>query len=149
MKGVFEPGVNDGGAPAVTALMGHHVDVAFNPLSEVVSQARAGEVKALGIFGKSESPVLPGTKTLEAQGYKVCMTGASGVCAPAGASKDVVQPYSEAIKKALGDPDHQKKLVEMGYIVNYLSPEDYAAFWAQYESDVKPLLEMGKAEMAK
>lgn len=139
----------DGGAPAMTALMGNHVDVAFNPLSEVLSQAKAGGIKVLGLFGKSESPLLPGTKTLEAQGYKVYMTGASGVCAPAGVSKEVIQAYSEAIKKALGDKEHQRKLIEMGYILNYLGPEEYTAFWAQYESDVRPLMEMGKAEIAK
>ena len=138
-----------GGAPAVTALLGGHVDVALNPLSEVVSQAKAGAIKVLGIFGKSQSPLLPGTKTMEAQGYKVYMTGASGVCAPAGVSKEVVQAYSSAIKKAVTHPEHQKKLVEFGYIPNYLSPEDYAAFWAEYETDVKPLMEMGKAEIAK
>jgi tripartite-type tricarboxylate transporter receptor subunit TctC len=139
----------DGGAPAVNALLGGHVDVAFNPLSEVVSQAKAGKIKVLGIFGKSLSPVLPEVMTMEAQGYKVYMTGASGVCAPAGVSKEVVQAYSDAIKKATADKDHQKKLVDLGYIVNALGPEEYSAFWAQYESDLQPLIEMGKAEIAK
>jgi tripartite-type tricarboxylate transporter receptor subunit TctC len=139
----------EGGAPAITALMGNHVDVALNPLSEVLSQAKAGKFKVLGIFGKSESPLLPGTKTMESQGYKVYMTGASGLCAPAGVSKDVVKVYSEAIKKAVTDMEHQKRLIEFGYIPNYLSPEEYASFWSEYESDVKPLLEMGKAEIGK
>lgn len=138
-----------GGAPAVTALLGGHVDVALNPLSEVVSQVKAGAIRVLGIYGKSESPLLPGVKTMEAQGYKVYMTGASGVCAPAGVSAEVIQVYSAAIKKAVTDPEHQKKLIEFGYIPNYQSPEAYAAFWAEYESDVKPLMEMGKAEIAK
>lgn len=139
----------DGGAPAVNALLGNHVDVAFNPLSEVVAQAKAGKIKVLGIFGKSQSPALPEVKTMEAQGYRVYMTGASGVCAPAGVSRDVVQAYSAAIKKATADQEHQKKLVELGYIVNALGPEEYDAFWAQYESDLQPLIEMGKAEIAK
>jgi tripartite-type tricarboxylate transporter receptor subunit TctC len=139
----------DGGAPAVNALLGGHVDVAFNPLSEVVSQAKAGKIKVLGIFGKSLSPILPEVKTMEAQGYKVYMTGASGVCAPAGVSKEMIQAYSDAIKKGTAEKEHQKKLVDLGYIPNPLSPEEYSAFWAQYESDLQPLIEMGKAEIAK
>jgi tripartite-type tricarboxylate transporter receptor subunit TctC len=139
----------DGGAPAVNALLGGHVDAAFNPLSEVVAQAKAGKIKVLGLFGKSPSPLLPDTKTMEAQGYKVYMTGASGVCAPAGVSKDVIQAYSDAIKKATADTEHQKKLIELGYIPNALGPAEYEAFWAQYETDLQPLIEMGKAEIAK
>jgi tripartite-type tricarboxylate transporter receptor subunit TctC len=138
-----------GGAPAVTALLGGHVDVALNPLSEVVSQVKGGALRVLGIYGKSESPLLPGTKTMEAQGYKVYMTGASGVCAPAGVSQEVIQAYSTAIKKAATNPEHQKKLIEFGYIPNYQTPEEYAAFWAEFESDVKPLMEMGKAQIGK
>jgi tripartite-type tricarboxylate transporter receptor subunit TctC len=139
----------DGGAPAVTALLGGHVDVAFNPLSEVVSQAKAGKIKVLGLFGKRGSPLLPETKTMEAQGFKVYMTGASGVCAPRGVSPDVVRAYSEAIKKAVTTQEHQQKLIELGYIPNYLGPDEYAAFWAEYEADVKPLMAMGKAEIGK
>jgi tripartite-type tricarboxylate transporter receptor subunit TctC len=139
----------DGGAPAITALLGGHVDVVFNGLSEVVSQAKAGQIKVLGTFGKQASPLLPGTRTMEAQGYKVYMGGASGVCAPAGVSKEVVKAYSEAIRKAVTDKQHENKLIELGYIPSNLGPEEYASFWAEYESDVKPLMEMGKAEIAK
>jgi tripartite-type tricarboxylate transporter receptor subunit TctC len=139
----------DGGAPAVTALLGNHVDVAFNPMSEVVSQAREGKIRVLGIFGKSETPLLPGAKTMESQGYKVYMSGASGVCAPKGVSPEVIRAYSEAIKKAVTNKEHQQKLNDLGFIPNYLSPEEYAAFWLEYENDVKPLMAMGKAEIAK
>ena len=139
----------DGGAPAVTALLGNHVDVAFNPMSEVVSQAKEGKIRVIGIFGKSETSLLPGAKTMESQGYKVYMSGASGVVAPAGVSKDIVQAYSNVIKKAVTNKEHQQKLNELGFIPNYLGPEEYASFWAEYEADVKPLMEMGKAEIAK
>ncbi len=79
----------------------------------------------------------------------VYMGGASGVCAPAGDSQEVVKAYSEAIRKAMTDKQHEKTLLDLGYIPSHLGPEEYASFWAEYESDLKPLMEMGKAEIAK
>jgi tripartite-type tricarboxylate transporter receptor subunit TctC len=136
----------DGGAPALVALMGGHVDIAFNGMTEVIAHAKSGKIKVLGTFGKEESSLLPGTKTMIAQGFKVYMTSTSGVGAPAGVSKEVVQVYSDALKKIVTSSEHQQKLLELGYTPTWLGPEEYASFWDEYEAEVKPLMEMGKAE---
>lgn len=137
-----------GGAPALTALMGGHIDVAFNGQSEVVSYSKSGTIRVLGIFDKQPIAQLPETKTMAAQGYKLYMSSTSGVSAPAGVSREVIQAYSDAIKKALTNEEHRKKLIESGYTPTLMGPEEYASFWSEYEADVKPLVEMGKAEAA-
>jgi tripartite-type tricarboxylate transporter receptor subunit TctC len=137
-----------GGAPALTALMGGHIDVAFNGQSEVVTYAKSGTIRVLGIFDKQPIPQLPDTKTMADQGYKVYMTSTSGVSAPAGVSREVIQAYSNALKSAVTNEEHRKKLIEAGYTPTLMGPEEYASFWSEYEAEVKPLVEMGKAEAA-
>jgi len=136
----------DGGAPALTSLIGGHIDIAFNGQTEVIGFARSGQIRVLANFGKEEIALLPGTKPMEAYGYKLYMLSSTGVCAPAGVSKEVIQVYSEAIKKAVNSKDHQQRLLEMGYAPKFIGPDEYAADWAEYEAEIKPLIEMGKME---
>src|SRR3546814_3559535 len=59
-----------GGAPAVTALLGGHVDAVTSTPSNYMSVYKSGDVRVLGIMAEEESPLLPGIPTLRAQGYE-------------------------------------------------------------------------------
>lgn len=138
----------DGGAPCLTALLGGHVDVSFNPAGEVVSHVKNDKVRVLAILDKEEQKLLPGAPTMESQGYKVSMAGASGLSAPAGTPKEVMDVLATAMKKVVSQPEHQQKLEELGITPNYLGPEDYDKFWGEVEQKLPALLEMAKAEAA-
>lgn len=130
-----------GGSQAMTALLGGHIDVNFCTAGEVPSQYKAGEVRLLGIMDKQPSKFYPGITTLESQGYKVYSTSSRGWAAPAGTPKEVVDKLSAALKKAMEDPEHQKKIEATTSELRYMNPAQMAAYWAEMEEQLKPLIQ--------
>lgn len=57
-----------GGAPAVTALVGGHVDMVFQNLSESIEQIRAGNLRALAVTSRERLAILPDVPTIEEAG---------------------------------------------------------------------------------
>ncbi len=134
----------DSSTGAQTALLGGHIDVAFDNVGTFPSHVKAGTMRVLGIMDKEETRYYPGVKTFEAQGYKLYSSSARTIVMPAGAPKEVIALLSGAIKKAMDDPEHQKKLDEMAFPLRYMGPEETTAFWDQMEAQLKPYFAAGK-----
>jgi tripartite-type tricarboxylate transporter receptor subunit TctC len=139
----------DGGAPSVTALLGGHVTALSGGTSDAAAHYKAGTFRVLGVADERESEFLPGAPTMKSQGYDVIAVSATGIFAPAGTPKEVVDLLTAAIKKIVATEDHKKKLRDLGAQPNYLNPTEYAAFWSNYESRVVPLLKEIRATQAK
>ena len=60
----------DGGAPALTALVGGHVDAFFGNIGSVTSLLKDGKIRILGMMAKEENKFAPGVKTMEAAGVQ-------------------------------------------------------------------------------
>jgi tripartite-type tricarboxylate transporter receptor subunit TctC len=102
-------------APAVTDVIGGQITGAFADLPISLPQIRAGKVKALGLVGMRRSGAAPEIPTIEEQGV-LGVDGISwfGVLAPGKTPPDVVKRVSEAIAKALSDPELKQKLQAVG-----------------------------------
>jgi tripartite-type tricarboxylate transporter receptor subunit TctC len=135
-----------GGAPQVAALLGGHIDVAFNTLSEVLPQSESGVIRILGVLSKHESEFAPGVKTLEAQGYNVETTVSVGLASPAGLPKEVLDLLANSVRKVAGDNEFKRKMAQRGEPIRYLPPQEYAAQWDSVEAKLKPLIEIAKKQ---
>lgn len=134
----------DGAAPSVTALLGGHVDVSLGYAGAFVPQMKTGGIRAIAIMDKEENKFFPGVKTAEAQGFKLFMSKASGIVAPAGTPPEVVDLLSKAIKKAMDTDEHKKKMDDAGQTLRYMDPKQYATYWEELETTLKPLVEEGR-----
>jgi tripartite-type tricarboxylate transporter receptor subunit TctC len=128
----------DSSSTAVTALLGGHIDVDFDNVGAFLPQVKAGGLHVLGIMDRVETRYYPGVKTLEAQGFKVSSSSTRTIVMPAGAPKEIVRTLSAAIRKAMEDPEHQRKMDELGFPLKYADPEQTAAIWDEMEAQVKP-----------
>lgn len=133
-----------GGAPAATALLGGHIDVGFIVVPEMLPHVKSGAARGLGIMDNEPSELLPDVKTLQAQGYNVSMPTTLGISAPAGTSKDVAGILSASIKSAINTEQHKSRVRELGYDLFYQDPDHYAKFWADYETQIGPLMRLAK-----
>lgn len=136
----------DGGAAGVNALLGGHVDAWAGVVSEVLPFFRSGNLRVLGVMDKRESKFLPGVKTMEAQGYKVYVYGPTGLTAPAGTPKPIVDILTKAIKKACEDEGFLKKMDDLGFPVQYMDSEEYTKFWSEMEQQTDPLVKEAKRQ---
>ena len=133
----------DGSAKAITALLGGHTDVYFGNVGDTYPQAKAGEVRVLGVMDDEESRFLPG-KTTFSQGIKLESSSSRGLSAPTGTPKEIVDFLAGVIKKAIADPEHMKKMEEQGLTVRYMDPAKMEKYWADMEEQIKPLMGMAK-----
>jgi tripartite-type tricarboxylate transporter receptor subunit TctC len=130
----------DGGAPSVTALLGGHVEVLAGAISDAVPNFKAGNFRVLGIAGDQPSEFLPGVPTMISQGFDVETASATGLLAPPGTPKEIVDVLTNAMRRLIATPQHTKRLSDLGVTPRYLTPDQYSVFWAKYEEQVESLL---------
>jgi tripartite-type tricarboxylate transporter receptor subunit TctC len=112
-----------GGAAAITALVGGHVEVAFIAASLSGPHAKAGNVRILLLTNKTKE--YPGVPILKDLGYKEdLLTAWFAVFAPAGIPDEARKVLVSAIKKAVEIPELKAKIEQMGYVVDYKPPEE-------------------------
>jgi tripartite-type tricarboxylate transporter receptor subunit TctC len=114
-----------GVAPAMTDTMGGQIVGVFADFPLSLPQIQAGTVKALGIVGDERSDAAPSIPTITEQGFPG-VDGASwfGFLAPAKTPPATVQRLSDAIAKALNEPDVKRKLLAGGSAPSPTSPDD-------------------------
>lgn len=128
----------DGATPAITALLGGHIDVAFVTMDIVPRQGPA--VRGLGVADRVPSEYLPEVKTLESQGYGVVINSVGAVLAPAGLPREAADALVGAMKKGMESEDLKKKLKELTLAGRYMDPQEFASYWARMEADITPLM---------
>jgi tripartite-type tricarboxylate transporter receptor subunit TctC len=69
-----------GGAPAITALLGGHVDSVLGNFSEAVEQLNAGKLRALAATTRTRIPPLPDVPTVAESGYKIMRPRSGSAC---------------------------------------------------------------------
>jgi tripartite-type tricarboxylate transporter receptor subunit TctC len=133
-----------GGAPAITDLVGGHVDVSFQNLNAVLGHIKAGKMKALAVTGNDRSPLLPEVPTLAEAGVNdVVVYSWQAVAAPKGLPQDVKSKLHEALVAALNDPENKQRLTEMGFEIVGNSSEEFARFQQQELARWKGVIEAG------
>ncbi len=131
----------DGSGPAMTALLGGHIDAYVGNMATFASPFKSGQVRFLAVMDEEESPLAPGVKTLASQGYKVSARIGRVMSAPAGTPKEVVNVLAEAIKKTVEDEAYKKKAAEMYLTPRFIGPEGTLANWEAEEATMRPLVQ--------
>ena len=117
-----------GGAPALNDLMAGHVDMMFESLQSIAQLARAGKVRPLGVSGAARSPAFPDLPTIAEAGVPGYLAPTwTGVIAPAGVPRPIVDKLNAAINKALVSAAFKEKFAKIGDEPAGGTPEDFAA----------------------
>jgi tripartite-type tricarboxylate transporter receptor subunit TctC len=98
-----------GSAPAITALLGGHVNVASTAMSPLTPHLNSGTLRLLAIFDKNRSAHFPNTPTFSELGFPVVFPYWYGLMAPKGTSKEIAGKVFSAAQKAATE---QKKFIE-------------------------------------
>ena len=90
----------DGGAPAVAAALGGHVDAVAAGAGETVSGYTDGSLKVLAIFDTERHPAMPDVPTAQEQGFDLSFGAWGGIYGPAGIPEEVVAVLQGAVETA-------------------------------------------------
>jgi tripartite-type tricarboxylate transporter receptor subunit TctC len=119
-----------GAAPAVTDVLGGHVDLMFTTMSSAMELVRDKKVKALAVTTKERIVNLPDIPTMYELGWKNLVTSSwQGVLVPTGTPRPIVEKLRAAIAKVLAEPEIQARMLRSGAIaVSSKSPEEFKTF---------------------
>lgn len=121
-----------GGAGAINDLIAGRVHLMFESLNSIAPHARSGSVHALGVSGARRSPGFPDLPTIEEAGVPGYEAGTwSGVIAPSGTPKPIVDKLNAAINRAIKSPGFKAHFALIGDEPAGGTPEEFAALIAR------------------
>ncbi len=119
---------SEGAAPAITDLLGGHVDVITNSLPEAQSQLEAGDLRALAVMSDERNPTFPDVPTLKELGIDWSGGTWRGFSVPVGTPDAVKQVLIEAGQRIADSQRFRDFMDDAGFGIRLRLGEDYAEF---------------------
>jgi tripartite-type tricarboxylate transporter receptor subunit TctC len=117
-----------GAAPAVQATIGGHTPIAFTALPSSLAAIQAGHVRAIGVAAAERAEALPDVLTFTEQGVKDQDGDTlTGIVAPAGTPKEIVELLAREIAKSVAQPELRARIVTLGFTPVANTPDAFAA----------------------
>jgi tripartite-type tricarboxylate transporter receptor subunit TctC len=127
-----------GGAPAVTALAGGHVDFAGQQWSESAGLILGRKIRGLAVVHPTRLPGLPDIPTAKEAGFPdLDVVGWQGISGPPRLPAHVVARWVALLEEAAQDPAFLEAALKVNKVVAYRGPEP---FWRFQEEELKKYL---------
>jgi tripartite-type tricarboxylate transporter receptor subunit TctC len=97
----------DGGAPALTALLGDQVDTACLQVGEAIENIRSGKILPIVVFGPERVEFLPDVPTAQESGLDVEVAQYRFMTVPKGTPQDVQDSIAEAMQATFETSEYQ------------------------------------------
>jgi len=114
-----------GSAVAFPDIISNKVQLIFDNLPTALEQARAGNVRALGVTSPQRWPGVPDVPAIAETVPGFESVGFYGISAPKGTPPEVVETLNKAVNEALHDPKLVAKLTELGGIPKPMTPAEF------------------------
>jgi tripartite-type tricarboxylate transporter receptor subunit TctC len=138
-----------GAGPAIQATIGNHTPIAFTALPPALAAVQAGELRAIGVAATQRAAGMPDVPTFAEQGIKDQEADTiTGLVAPAGTPKEIVDLLYREIAKAVAQPDVKENLIKLGFTAVADTPDEFGqrikveiAKWGKVVQDAKLRIE--------
>jgi tripartite-type tricarboxylate transporter receptor subunit TctC len=136
-----------GSGPALTDLLGGHVQVYFSSLPPAVGLVKEGKLGALGVTGLKRSSLFPDLPAVAEQGlpgFEAVLH--YGIVAPASTPRPIIDRLNAALRTALDDPKVRGQIAAEGAEPLPTSPEGYAVDIDREETKWSALVRKSNAQ---
>jgi tripartite-type tricarboxylate transporter receptor subunit TctC len=131
-----------GSVPALTDLLGGHVQMMFDNLPTALPYVKNGKLRAFAVTSITRHPSLPDVPTLAEAGVKGFeATAWFGFMAPARTPKAVVDKLNAEMVKALHDPSVRDRLDAQGVTIVANTPAEFGKIIASESAKWKQVVE--------
>jgi tripartite-type tricarboxylate transporter receptor subunit TctC len=121
-----------GSAQSVNDLLGGQTQFTIDGLVTLYPLIKAGKLRALAVARAQRWPALPDVPTLVESGYPDFVLDAwTGLVAPAGTPRAIVDQLNAAVNAMLASPASQQNLAKFSAIGKVGTPEDFRKFLAE------------------
>jgi tripartite-type tricarboxylate transporter receptor subunit TctC len=137
-----------GAGPALTAILGGHVDTLASGPAVVIPHIKGGKLRPLAGWGDKRVAALPDVPTFKELGYDIEFYIWAGLFAPRGTPAPVMKTIRESVKQAVSTADFQSAMEKLQTPIAYLDAPEFQKFW---DKDAKMLADaikrIGKIEI--
>ena len=133
-----------GAGPAMTDILGAHVDLFFSSTPSIIQFVEGNKVKALAVSSNKRTSVFPQLHTVsEDIGRDFSFTLWGGIFAPSDTPDGIAQTLNTLINQILSDPQFKKQFEKEGINIKPNSREEFAQFHrtelSNYKKTLQPL----------
>lgn len=115
----------EGAAPAVTALLGGHVDAVSVSPAEVITQVEAGKLKVLAVMADEKVEKLPDVPTLKESGVDLSIGTWRGLAVPKDTPDDVVKVLEDSFATTIQSEEFKSTLDKLNLGYRYENSEGF------------------------
>ena len=134
--------------PAMTDLVGGHVQMVITSLPSALVQVKNGRLKALGVAGEQRSTFAPEIPTVKEGGVPYVSELWWGLAAPGKTPPDIVDKLSDALRKAMQTAQLKQRYATEGAEAVPMTPPEFTKYvqtevarWKQVVADAGLKLE--------
>jgi tripartite-type tricarboxylate transporter receptor subunit TctC len=117
-----------GSAPALTDVIGGHVDFVIDAVGVVMPHVRTGKVHALATTSGRRLAALPNVPAVAETIPGFDVPNWYGAVVRAGTPKETIRTLQSAIANAMREPDVQQRFMELGAVPVGSTPEAFGAY---------------------
>jgi tripartite-type tricarboxylate transporter receptor subunit TctC len=131
-----------GGAPALTALAGGHVDFAGQQWSESAALISGGKIRALAVVNPTRLPGMPDVPTVKEVGFpELDVVGWQGLAGPPNLPAPIVAKWNALLQEATKDKEFIDQAAKVSKVVAYMGPDQY---WKFQQDELKKYLPLAQ-----
>jgi tripartite-type tricarboxylate transporter receptor subunit TctC len=131
-----------GGGPAITALLGGHVELTAGGPAAISGHVKAGKLRPIVSWGGKRHEAYPDVPTFKELGYKdVEYYIWAGMFAPRGTPEPAMKVLRDAARKVVEDADFKNTMAKVNSPVQYMDAPEFGKYW---EADAKRLAALVK-----
>lgn len=130
----------DGAAPAVTSLVGGHIQAVSVSVAEVRAQVDAGNLKILGVMDHQRASLYPNVPTFKEQGIDVTFYTWRGLALPKKVDPKIRAILGDAFKKAFDSKEFQEFAKKVALNLAYQDDKDFTKFLETNARDVEAVM---------
>jgi tripartite-type tricarboxylate transporter receptor subunit TctC len=113
-------------ALAINSTIGGHTPLAFTALPPAMSNIKEGKLRGLAVLSAQRSPALPDVPTNAEAGVPGLESDTlTGIVAPAGTPKEIIDRWRGEIVKAVALPEVKQRLETLGFAPVANTPEEF------------------------
>jgi tripartite-type tricarboxylate transporter receptor subunit TctC len=113
-------------ALAINSTIGGHTPIAFTALPPAMSNIKDGKLRGVAMLSLKRSPALPDVPTsIEAGIPDLESDTLTGIVAPAGTPKDIIERWHRDIVQMVAMPDVRQRLETLGFAPVANAPEEF------------------------
>ena len=119
-----------GGGPAITILLGGHVEMTAGGPAAIASHVKAGRLRTIASWGGRRLEAFPQLPTFKELGYDIEYYIWAGVFTPRGTPEPVTKVLRDAVRKAVEEPDFKAMMAKIDSPIQYLDAPEFGKYLA-------------------